>query len=65
MSTTTSKTPTPQGKVEKRPSQEESPSIIEVSGKEFEMYTKKEITNPKIDFTKEGSDQAPIVLKTP
>lgn len=50
LSRTASETPTPREKTEKRPREEDSPSLMEVSAKEFKMYTKKTKTCSKVDF---------------
>jgi len=43
-------TPIPKEKTDKRPRHDDSPSVTEVSAKEFKIYTKKIKTGSKIEF---------------
>lgn len=55
-------TPIPREKTEKRPREEDSPSVTEFSAKEFKIYTKKTKTSSKLDFPLLEETQGTIVL---
>jgi hypothetical protein len=62
---TASHTNTPQNKIEKREIKEVSPSVIEVSSKDFQVYRKRANTNHAPDLPKEGERHSTIVMEGP
>lgn len=64
ISRTTSETPIPREKSEKWPREEESPTIIELSAKEFNIYANNIKTSSKIDFPLLQEAQGTIVLSS-
>lgn len=59
---TTLETPTPREKIEKRPREEDSPLVTEVSAKEFKIYSKKTKTTSKVYFPPLEEIEGTIVL---
>jgi hypothetical protein len=65
MSMTTSHTITPYKQEDKRPRNEDSPLVTEVSTDDFQVYRKKTKTLPTTGFLKEGEMQSTIILEGP
>jgi hypothetical protein len=63
LSVTVSQTTTPQAPKEKRPRQDVSPSIIEVSSEEFQLHTKRPKTSQALDMASEKGMQSTTTLE--
>ena len=65
LSSSASETPIPIEMINKRPRQKDSPSVTEVSAKEFKIHTKKIKIDSNIEFPLLEETQGTIVLSGP